>query len=279
MKIIVTHINPDLDAIGSVWLIKRFFLGWENAAVSFVPAGKTLNDQPADSNPDVLHVDTGLGQLDHHQINKITSATKLTWEYILKKRKGEKMGVIEEEAVERIVEVATEIDNARDLVWPEIRQDRFEFYLHKLIYGIKRNIPDDNQLVEQGLILLDGLMRSFKDKIAAEEKIAKEGIKFKTAWGQALAVESGNESVLWEGEVRGFVLVVKYDPEFPNRAKIYARFDSQVDLTSTFKKFKEVDPEADWYLHQSKKLLLISSDPKARGTSLDLNKIIEVLKS
>ena len=78
--------------------------------------------------------------------------------------------------------------------------------------------------------------------------------------------------------MRGFVLVVKYDPKFPNRAKIYARFDSQVDLSDTFKKMKEIDPEADWYLHPSKKLLLISSDPKARGTSLDLDKIISVLK-
>ena len=40
MKIIVTHMRPDLDAVGSVWAIKRFLPGWEEAIVRFVPAGE-----------------------------------------------------------------------------------------------------------------------------------------------------------------------------------------------------------------------------------------------
>ena len=60
--------NPDLDAIASVWLLKRFgSRGWQEAEVKFVPAGKTYKDKKADSDPDVLHVDVGLGKLDHHQ--------------------------------------------------------------------------------------------------------------------------------------------------------------------------------------------------------------------
>jgi hypothetical protein len=279
VKKIVTHINPDLDAICSVWLLKRFLLGWEKAKVFFVPAGDTLDGQAADSDAEVLHVDTGLGQLDHHQAGKITSATELTWHFIVKKRKDEVLSLLDQEAVERIVGVVTEIDNARDLVWPEAGEDRFEFYLHSLIYGIKRNIPDDEELVGQGLVLLDGLRRAFKDKIKAEEKIEEEGIKFKTRWGRAIAVKTGNEKVLWEAEVKGFALVVKYDPAFLRRVKIYARFDSKVDLTATFRKFKKIDPEGDWFLHASKKLLLISSNPKARGTKLGLEEIMQALKT
>ena len=70
MKLIVTHFNPDLDAIASIWIIKRFLKGWEKARVRFVPAGETYKDQPVDSQPEILHVDTGLGELDHHQTNK-----------------------------------------------------------------------------------------------------------------------------------------------------------------------------------------------------------------
>ena len=31
--------SPDLDAIGSVWVIKKFLPGWKDADVEFVPAG------------------------------------------------------------------------------------------------------------------------------------------------------------------------------------------------------------------------------------------------
>ena len=51
MKKIVTHFAPDLDAITSVWLVKRFMPGWKKAEVVFVPAGETLDDQPVDSDP------------------------------------------------------------------------------------------------------------------------------------------------------------------------------------------------------------------------------------
>ncbi|MBN1263724.1 MAG: chromate resistance protein [Candidatus Pacebacteria bacterium] len=278
MKKVVTHINPDLDAMASVWLIKRFLPGWEKAAVCFVPAGNTIDNQSADSDPAVLHVDTGLGKLDHHQLKRITSATALVWQYIRTKRKHQTISPLEKEALTRIVKVVTEIDNARDLVWNENRRDRFEFYLHSLIYGIKRNIPQDDQLTEVGLMLMDGLLRTFKDKIKAEEKIEREGIKFESRWGRAIALETGNEKVLWEAEIRRFCLVIKYDPDFPKRVKIYARFDSPVDLTPIYKIFKKSDSEADWFLHASKKLLLISSHPHARGTSLSLDEIIKALK-
>ena len=42
MKRIVTHTSPDMDAITSVWFIKRYLSGWENAEVRFVPAGQPI---------------------------------------------------------------------------------------------------------------------------------------------------------------------------------------------------------------------------------------------
>lgn len=44
MKIIVTHSSPDLDAVTSVWLLKRFLPGWEDAKIKFVPAGERLKN-------------------------------------------------------------------------------------------------------------------------------------------------------------------------------------------------------------------------------------------
>ena len=42
------------------------FPGWDKAEVKFVPAGKTLNSNPPDVDPEIIHVDTGLGKFDHH---------------------------------------------------------------------------------------------------------------------------------------------------------------------------------------------------------------------
>ena len=44
MKVVVTHSSPDLDAIASVWLIKKFLPGWEEATVQFVPAGERIGN-------------------------------------------------------------------------------------------------------------------------------------------------------------------------------------------------------------------------------------------
>lgn len=85
-KKLVTHFNPDLDAVTAIWLVVRWLEGWEEAEVEFVPAGKTYQGQEVDSDPDTLHVDTGLGTLDHHQTDEYTCAAKLTLEYIIDQR-------------------------------------------------------------------------------------------------------------------------------------------------------------------------------------------------
>src|SRR5947209_4451968 len=99
MKIIVTHSSPDWDAITSVWLLKKYLLGWQEAQVQFVPAGERLAEsgkRKAESTlnaslltlhsieqigeDEVIHVDTGLGPLDHHQTSddKVCGAS-LAW--------------------------------------------------------------------------------------------------------------------------------------------------------------------------------------------------------
>ena len=80
MKKIVTHINPDLDAVTAVWLIKRFLPSWKEAEIDFCEPQSTIDGQPVDSSPDVLHVDVGMGKLDHHQLEEVTSAAKLCFD-------------------------------------------------------------------------------------------------------------------------------------------------------------------------------------------------------
>src|SRR4029079_6193017 len=93
MKIIVTHTAPDLDAVTSVWLLKRFLPGWEEAKVEFVPAGSRRQgtkpgpevEEPIEkyNEDEVIHVDTGIGRLDHHQTadDKVCGASR-TWDFV-----------------------------------------------------------------------------------------------------------------------------------------------------------------------------------------------------
>lgn len=277
MKKIITHINPDLDAVTSVWLIKRFLPDWEEAEIDFCQPQSTIDSRPVDSNPDILHIDVGEGKLDHHQLEKITSATKLCFDYIKKQRKGQSLKELDEKALVQIIEVVTEVDNARDLNWPETTASRNNFYLHVLIAGIRGMAGSDEEAMTFGFKGMDAAFHQIKKSIDAQKEL-KEGVEFKTPWGKAIAIETGNDSVLWEGEKRGYCLVVRKDPE-TGGVRIYARYDSGADLTKAYNQFKKTDPGSDWYLHQSKKLLLnMSSGKKMKPTKLSLEQIIEVLE-
>ncbi|MFN3374909.1 MAG: hypothetical protein ACK44M_15270, partial [Chloroflexus sp.] len=68
---IVGHLAPDLDCLTAIWLLMRFGPA-KDADLQFVPAGRTWRDQPVDSDPHIIHVDTGGGRFDHHQTNDPT---------------------------------------------------------------------------------------------------------------------------------------------------------------------------------------------------------------
>ena len=60
--------------------------------------------------------------------------------------------------------------------------------------------------------------------------------------------------------------------------RIKARPDSKVDLTEVKDKLAKLDPEATWFLHISKRMLLNGStkNPAMRPSKLSLKKVIEV---
>ena len=114
MRKIVTHKSSDLDAISSVWLLKRFMPCWEDAEVAFVNAGEKLPGQYENGGQAIetvdgiptIHVDTGLGALDHHQTgdNNICGAS-LTLDFILANQETTLLKHDNKrEAVKRIVE-------------------------------------------------------------------------------------------------------------------------------------------------------------------------------
>lgn len=301
MKIIVTHNAPDWDAIGSVWLIKKYLPGWKDAAVEFVPAGTRFKNTELSSKnkeendpieivgeDEVIHVDTGLGSLDHHQTSDktICAATK-TWDYVQLQIKltGEEMKAEHVEAVTRIVNIILADDHFREVFWADPMADYHEFSLIGLMEGIKLGRPDqDSFYMDFGMQCLDAMIHTFENRIWAEKEIADKGISFRIKHGRAMAFETVNDGVLKLAQKMGYLLVVRKDPR-KGYVRIKLRPESgkedDLDLTHAYKKLQEVDPEATWFLHISKKMLLNGTpkNPKMVPTKLTLEQIIEVLKS
>lgn len=273
-KTIVTHINPDLDAITSVWLLKRFDPDFKNAEVKFVPAGKTYQNQPVDSDPDIVHVDTGLGKLDHHQTaDPNRCAAKLVFNYLKSKYNLGKKA----KALLQITKVANAIDHFQECYWPEAKEPRFAFFLEEIFSGIKLE-HEDSEVVEFGLIALDGVFKSLQSKIDAKEQIDQKGKEFSLGGKKALAVETKNDEVLHLGQKLGYILVVRRDPK-TGKIRIAAQPRSDINLGSAYRKIKNLDPDGTWYLHPSRKLLLNSSgkNPDHVPTKLDLDQVVKII--
>ncbi len=300
MKIIVTHASSDLDAITSVWLIKKFLPGWQDAHLKFVSAGDRIT--PLDKNlntpiekigkDEVIHVDTGLGPFDHHQVNNSEiCASSLVWDYLKKeieeknpKAKGENKWKYKKEALERITKVITKIDNFKEVYWPDPLADYFELSLLSIVDGLKFERAGD-ELYSINFIskCLDAILHNFENRIWAENELEKKGKEFQTKYGKALGIETINDSVIKLAQKKGFVIVVRKDPRKGYvRIKALPKKESlDIDLTLAFEKLSKIDPNATWFLHISKKMLLNGTpkNPKMKPTKLSLDDIIETLKT
>lgn len=238
-------------------------------------AGHTYQNQPADSDTNIAHVDTGGGMFDHHDTKERTSAAKKVLEYLQQKFDY----IRDDEALERLVDVVVADDHFEECCWPEATADRYVFMFNAILDGLKQNNTlTDPGLVDFGSTCLDGVYTSFKLKVDAEKEI-EQGRVFDSPWGKSLAVESKNDEVLQLAMKMGYVLVIRKDPE--GMVRIKARPDSEVDLTQAHQKVKEKDPQATWFLHASKKMLLNGSykNPATKFSSLSLDQLVEIFQN
>lgn len=273
MKTIVTHIGPDLDAITAIWLVKVFFPGWEEAALAFVPAGKTLKDLPPDDNPEIIHVDTGFGKFDHHQTDEDTCAAKLIYDEI-KDNKGENVPLA------RLVAVVNDIDHFREVDYPNPTADYWEFLAPSLIDGWRLIYGEDPlKIVHLGMEVLDSVYKIFQNKVWAEREIAEKGIEFMTRWGKALGVETTNDEVVHLGQKMGYNMVVRKDTK-KGYLRVKALPRPEIDLEPLYNQLKADEPEATWFLHASHHMVLNGStkNPEMKPTSKSLSEILEIIK-
>lgn len=296
MKKIITHKSCDLDAISSVWLLKRFYPNWDGAQVEFVNAGEKLagayqnEGEPIEIIDDVktIHVDTGMGALDHHQTaDNNTCGAKRTLDFVLSEPLSSLHShEIKKEAIMRIVELVIDDDHFQEVYYPDSNNDIYEFGIVAIIQGYKLLYQkDDLKLTEFIFECLDSVLQNFEKKIWAEREIKEKGVEFESKWGKGLAIETINDEVLKTAQMMGYILSVRKDTN-GGFVRIKVLPDKRggeslsIDLTKAYEKLKSMDPNATWFLHASKRMLLngSSKNPEMKGTILTLEQVIEVLR-
>ena len=291
--------SPDWDAISSTWLIKKYLPGWKEAEVKFVPAGQRLDGKEpqamsVEENPiqvvgenEIIHVDTGLMPLDHHQTqDRNVSAASLAWDYVRStlEQAGSPMRKEHIEAISRVVRVIVATDHFKEVFWPDAAADHYELNFLGLLDGLKYEKPNQDMVyLEFGMQCLNAFVAEFENRIWAEEEIKEKGVKFETRFGPGMGFETINDTVLKLAQKMGYVLVVRKDPR-----KGYIRIkalpenggEKGANLSLIYEQLKKIDPDATWFLHVSNKMLLNGSpkNPKMRPTRLSLEEIIKVVE-
>ncbi len=275
MKTLVTHISPDMDASTSCWLILKYLPEWQDATLAFVPTGSTLNGMPPDQDPDIIHVDTGLGRFDHHQFKEKLSASLVIFKYL---KENKHIKIYDLEALERLVSLVNVIDNFGEVHFPDPTSDVYDFTIYQLIEGLKPTLPGNEDMVKFVSTALEGILQVLKNKIRAEKEIP-EGIVIQTTWGKALVIESKNEELVKLGQKMGFVLVARKDP-VRGFIRIKCLPEDKYDLTLLYEEIKKIEKSGNWFLHASKHMLLNGSSKNPdffKPSSLSLQDLIALI--
>ncbi|HZB95822.1 MAG TPA: hypothetical protein VE268_07670 [Herpetosiphonaceae bacterium] len=259
--IIVGHLYPDLDCLAAIWLLQRWG-GMQHAELTFVPAGKTLDDQPVDSNPHIIHVDTGGGRFDHHRTNDFQlSAAELVRRSVAP----------EDEVLTRLIHRVTQIDHAQVDVSPI-------FNVNDLIGGYHELYPESPATVVTAMLPNFDAWYAWEARQLRLEAAFARRIEFDTPWGLGIAMESDDGGSARLAFGHRAILYVYRDAQ--GRMGIAARSRSNVDLTPVYRDLRRIEPDADWYLHPSKRLLLCGTAkaPPRVPSKLSLEELVGVLR-
>lgn len=272
-KIIVTHLNPDLDGLAGAWLLRKFHPEFRRAGVEFCPAGQTLNNKAVDSDPTVVHIDTGGGRFDHHSTSDGSiCAAILVWNFLAKEGR-QPLGKEERTAVERILDYVLKFDHGLLRV---LENEYRDFLPVALLEGKFWGRRESSATADFGCQLLESAYTFSLEKEQFKEDWQKR-TEFATPWGKGVGLATahllGREFGLPPSYAAAVVIDLKN-----NHRRFWGWQDT--DFSKVYERLKIIDPKADWFLHASKKILLSGSEsnPGMRLSKLSLEKMIELVR-
>jgi hypothetical protein len=276
-KIIVTHFRPDLDAVSSVWLVQKYFPGFSDAQIEFVSAGHTYQGQVADTDQNIIHVDTGKGMFDHHHLPDRLSAAKRIVTYILDKNYIQSS--TEKEALLRLAEVVTMIDNFEEAALPNPESDFYDMALHQLLAGFEYAEPDDLKVIEFANNALGAFFTVLKHKVVAEAEL-KKGTQFEIKGFKGIALETRNEEAMHLAQKIGYDIVIRKDPK-TGRGRIKVRPLTPLTLEKVYEELARHEDRNQWFYHASGKMILNGStrNQTLAPSKLTLLELVNIVKT
>ena len=267
MKKIATHPNPHLDDACGIWLLTRFHPAYKKSTVQFIPQSKKSVPKG------LVAIGIGRGKYDEHKGDIHESAATLVYKDIRNKIKNK----IDRAALDEIVEWVKKEDHAAFL-----GEDHHEYGV--AITGMslpKMKSAKSKTSLNWMLTALDGIFVTVREKQELLVDWKKKKI-FNTKWGRGVAIKTNvsSQQVAQLSMQKGFVLFAVQNPENEYRYIKSAVIKAKVSLTQAFKKAQKMEPEAEWYLHHSKRMLICGSDvaENKKLSNMDLNKLISLLQ-
>lgn len=266
MKTLITHINPHLDDIFAIWLFRKYNLEFKNADLEFISASR---DAAKDVNENRVYVGTGGGRFDEHKEGLETCAGSLVFEH-LKEKRLIPSDQISQKALEKMIEWNLLIDTGK----AENYQIN-EFSISAFLRPLDSNPESSKKAVELGEEILDRVLEVLKRNEQSEIDWQK-AIVFQTKFGKSYAVVSRSVDRTFCKQ-KGADLFLMHNPKYHS----FQFYSDSHDLESIYKKVKQLDPEASWFLHQSHHMVICGSGsaPDSKHSKLTLEQLIEVAKS
>ena len=268
MKTLVTHINPHLDDIASIWLFKKYHPEFKDAKVEFISASR--NQAQKEESEDKIFLGTGGGKFDEHKEGLNTCAASLVYEYL--KGKGfTPTDEITPKALERLIEWNRSIDTGKALA------SQFDEFSVQSFIRCKDSTPQNSKRsVELGLEILDRILTVLKRRQQSIKDWDKRK-EFTTKFGKSFAVISETIDREFCREQEGNLFLM-YNPKHKSVQFFTPSFD--IDLKPIYEKVKKLDPQASWFLHQSHHMVICgsSSAPDSKPTKLSFEELIKAAK-
>lgn len=272
---IVTHRRPHLDEVCALWAIQKYWPNFADADIQFVntgpQGGDTWNNIPADTHPLVIYVGVGHGKFDEHKGDVKDSAASLVWEETKRLyhiRKGEI------EVGNRLVDYVRREDLAEFITEPNR-----EYSLPSILDGLYGTLGRDSlEMYKIGRKMMDAISFGLFKQLSVERDWQGR-VEFESQWGPAAACVTDVPGVDRHAYRLGFNLVITH-----NTTGTYhgyrGRPGSAVDLTDTFMRIKQLEPDKPWFLHQSKRLLLCGGDIADQGkySQLTLEQLMDLVR-
>lgn len=268
MKRLVTHIRPHIDDICAIWLFKRYHPEFKDAEIGFIPTnakgGETVDD------PDITYVGVGRGRFDEHKGDLEDCSASLVYAYL---RNEVSIPQRDQDALERLIAWVLQEDMGK-LSALNLR----EFSIPSVLQGYYKAMKRDSRAsAGLGLMVLDGVFDSLKEYVQIERDWEARR-EFPSRFGKVVAIESNARDIDSYAYRRGFDLVayINLQRDYYN---IRARADAKIDLTPVYERLKEIEPQAGWYLHHSKHMLICGGDlePGAVMSKRSLDDLVELL--